>query len=143
MTDAPQTPYQILQEDGIASLCNAFYDIMDRDADLKPLRDMHGKDLAAMKHKLTQYLTGWMGGPPLYDDEHGTVCLTDPHAPYHIGPAERDMWLLCMDRALEEIDASEELVQMLKLPLFRIAEAVRNREGPSAADADANIIAAG
>jgi hemoglobin len=32
---------------------------------------------------------------------------------------------------------------MLRIPLFRIADAIRNREGPSAAATDANIIAAG
>ncbi len=48
-----------------------------------------------------------------------------------------------MDLALEQIGASEELVEMLRLPLFRVADAVRNREGPSAADTDPNVIASG
>ena len=69
--------------------------------------------------------------------------MTEPHEPYHIGPEERDQWLMCMDRALERIDASDELVEMLKIPLFRIADAVRNKEGPSAAKTDPNVIAAG
>jgi hypothetical protein len=42
-----------------------------------------------------------MGGPPVYLAVKGTVCLTDVHAPYAIGPDERDQWLYCMDRALE------------------------------------------
>ena len=69
--------------------------------------------------------------------------MTEPHEPYHIGPSERDQWLLCMDRALERTGASDELVEMLKVPLFRIADAVRNREGASAADTNPNVIAAG
>ena len=76
-------------------------------------------------------------------DKYGTVCMTTPHEPYHIGPEERDQWLLCMDRALAQTGASEDVVAMLKIPLFRIADAVRNREGPSAATTDSNIIAAG
>ena len=79
----------------------------------------------------------------LYADKYGSVCMTEPHEPYHIGPEERDQWLLCMDRALELTGASEEVVAMLKIPLFRIADAVRNREGPSAAATNPNIIAAG
>jgi hemoglobin len=47
-----------------------------------------------------------------------------------------------MDRALAQTGASDAVVTMLKLPLFRIADAVRNREGPSAAATDSNIIAA-
>lgn len=141
--NSPQTPYQILGEDGIRDLTSAFYDIMDELPEAKDLRAMHARDLAPMKEKLAEYLIGWMGGPPLYADKYGTVCMTTPHEPYHIGPEERDQWLLCMDLALERIDASEELVAMLKQPMFRIADAVRNREGPSAASTDPNVIAAG
>jgi hemoglobin len=137
----PQTPFQILGEDGIRELTSAFYDIMNELPEVAKLRAMHAENLEPMKEKLALYLTGWMGGPPRYADKYGTVCMTEPHEPYHIGPEERDQWLLCMDRALERTGASEELVEMLKVPMFRIADAVRNREGPSAASSDANIIA--
>ena len=143
MSDAPQTPYNILGEEGIRELTNAFYDIMDRLPEMADLRAMHARDLAPMKDKLAEYLTGWMGGPPLYADKYGTVCMTSPHEPYHIGPEDRDQWLLCMDKALQQTGASEDLVQMLKVPMFRIADAVRNKEGPSAAATDPNVIAAG
>ena len=143
MSSTPQTPYQILGEDGIRQLTDTFYDIMDSLPEFAGLRAMHAKDLTVMKEKLADYLIGWMGGPPLYADKYGTVCMTTPHEPYHIGPAERDQWLLCMDKALEQTGASEELVEMLKIPLFRIADAVRNKQGPSSAATNPNIIAAG
>ncbi|QFU75483.1 globin [Halioglobus maricola] len=136
-----QTPFQIMGEPGIRELTGAFYDIMDELPELASLRAMHAADLAPMKEKLAEYLIGWMGGPPLYADKHGTVCMTDPHEPYHIGPEERDQWLHCMDLALERTGASEALTQMLKEPMFRVADAVRNREGPAAAASDPNIIA--
>lgn len=139
----PQTPYQLLGEQGIRELTDAFYDIMDSLPEAAGVRAMHARDLAPMKGKLAEYLIGWMGGPPLYADKYGTVCMTTPHEPYHIGPEERDQWLLCMDRALAQTGACEEVVAMLKIPMFRIADAVRNREGPSAAATDSNIIAAG
>lgn len=137
------TPFQLLGERGIRELTNAFYDIMDSLPEAAGVRAMHAADLAPMKEKLAEYLIGWMGGPPLYAQKYGTVCMTEPHEPYHIGPEERDQWLLCMHRALAQTGASEELVEMLRTPLFRIADAIRNREGPSAASNDANIIAAG
>jgi len=139
---AAQTPYQILGEDGIRELTSTFYDIMDTLPEAAGLRSMHAADLSGMKIKLAEYLTGWMGGPPLYSDKYGTVCMTSPHEPYHIGPEERDQWLLCMDKALEQTGASEELVAMLKEPMFRIADAIRNRDGVSVASLDDNIIAA-
>jgi hemoglobin len=143
MSNAPQTPYQILGEAGIRQLTSVFYDIMDTLPEAADLRAMHAQDLSPMKEKLAEYLIGWMGGPPLYADKYGTVCMTTPHEPFHIGPEERDQWLLCMDKALEQTGASAELVDMLKIPMFRIADAIRNKHGPSAAASDANIIAAG
>ena len=139
--NAPQTPYQILGEDGIRQLTDAFYDVMDELPEAAGIRAMHAQDLGPMKLKLAEYLTGWMGGPPVYADKYGSVCMTEPHEPFHIGPEERDQWLLCMDKALEQVGASDELVEMLKIPMYRIADAIRNREGPSAASDNPNIIA--
>ena len=138
-----KTPYQILGEDGIRQLVDAFYDIMDTLPEASDIRKMHKADLSPVKAKLADYLTGWMGGPPLYYEKHGTVCMTEPHEPYAIGPEERDQWLLCMDRALEQIGASDELKQMLKEPMFRVADAVRNREQSSQFKNDPNVIATG
>lgn len=143
MSTTPQTPYQILGEAGIHELTDAFYDIMDTLPEAAGIRRMHAKDLSPMKEKLAEYLIGWMGGPPVYAQKYGGVCMTEPHEPYHIGPDERDQWLLCMNKALEQTGASEELKEMLKVPLFRIADAVRNKTGPSSADSDPNVIAAG
>ncbi len=143
MSDTPQTPYQILGEDGIRELTRVFYDLMDTLPEASGVRAMHAEDLSPMKEKLAEYLIGWMGGPPLYADKYGTVCMTTPHEPYHIGPEERDQWLLCMDKALAQTGASEELVEMLKVPMFRVADAVRNKEGPSSAATNSNVIAAG
>ncbi len=143
MGTTPSTPFQILGEQGIRDLTEHFYDIMDTLPEAAEVRAMHADDLGPMKDKLAEYLIGWMGGPPLYAQKYGDVCMTEPHAPYHIGPQERDQWLLCMNKALERIEASDELLDMLKIPLFRIADAVRNKEGPSAAKTDPNVIAAG
>jgi hemoglobin len=136
-----RTPFEALGEDGIRSLTNAFYDIMDQNPEFKHLRSMHASDLAPMKQKLAEYLTGWMGGPPRYLEKYGTVCMTDPHEPFWIGPEERDQWVSCMDKALEAITADDELKAMLKEPIYRIADAVRNRD--SSKTVDPNVIASG
>ncbi|MGI9326100.1 MAG: group II truncated hemoglobin, partial [Pseudomonadales bacterium] len=120
-TEAPQTPYEILGDDGIRALANAFYEAMDELTAAAEIRAMHAENMDDIKRKLGTYLIGWMGGPPVYLAMNGTVCLTDPHEPYHIGPRQRDQWLACMDEALKRIDASEELKEMLAEPMFRIA----------------------
>ena len=139
----PQTPYEILGDQGIRDLAAAFYGVMDELHEARGIRAMHAADTDDVQRKLAAYLTGWMGGPPVYLAMNGTVCLTEPHAPYRIGPDERDQWLLCMDRALERIGASEALKTMLKEPLYAIAETVRNADAPVDKPKDPNIIAIG
>ncbi len=138
------TPYEILGDEGIRDLVDAFYEAMDDLAEARTIRAMHAEDLAPVKRMLVAYLTGWMGGPPVYRLLKGTVCLTDPHKPYRIGPKERDAWLACMDEALIRIGASDELKQMLKEPMFRVADTVRNAdEADPTQHRDPNLIASG
>lgn len=139
----PQTPFEILGEKGVRALAAAFYDVMVTSPDAQEIRAMHAADLEPMKRKLATYLIGWMGGPPVYLALNGTVCLTDPHAPYHIGPRQRDQWLACMDAALQRIDASDELKAMLKDPFFRVADTVRNSDASEPLPRNPNIIAVG
>lgn len=136
-----RTPYDALGEDGIRALTNQFYDIMDQEAEFSALRAMHAADLTPMKTKLAEYLIGWMGGPPLYADKYGGVCMTEPHEPYWIGPDERDQWLACMYKAMDQVIEDDEVITMLKEPIYRLADAVRNRE--QAKTVDPNIITSG
>jgi len=128
------TPYQLLGgEDGVRRLCEAFYDCMEQLPEAADIRRMHGEDLSGIRQKLFEFLSGWLGGPHLYAQKYGSICMTGPHRPFAIGPKERDQWLLCMDRALEQVGASEEVKAMLKQPLQGIADMIRNRETSASA----------
>lgn len=123
------TPYQLLGgESGVRRLSDAFYDCMDSLPEAADIRRMHGADLAAIREKLYEYLSGWLGGPHLYAAKYGSMCMTAPHRPYAIGPKERDQWLLCMDKALERAGASAQVQAILKEPMRGIAEMIRNRD---------------
>lgn len=123
-----KTPYELLgKEDGIKALATAFYDIMDETAEAKPIRKMHAQSTDDIKQKLFEYLNGWLGGPHLYKQKYGTICLTHAHKPYAIGTDERDQWLLCFDKALDRINASTELKAMLKEPIFQLADFLVNQ----------------
>ncbi len=137
-----RTPFEALGEDRIRELAAAFYDVMDELPEAAEIRAMHARDLGPMKEKLGDYLVGWMGGPPRYADKHGTVCMTEPHEPYAIGPRERDQWLLCMQKAMDRIEVDAEVQDMLRQPLYRVADAVRNRAQSTDTLKDPNIIAA-
>jgi hemoglobin len=123
------TPYQLLGgEDGVRRLCDAFYDCMEHLPEAADIRRMHGADLTEIRQKLFEYLSGWLGGPHLYAQKYGSICMTGPHRPYAIGPKERDQWLLCMNRALEQVGASAEVQAMLERPLQALTDMIRNRE---------------
>ncbi|MBT7333283.1 MAG: group II truncated hemoglobin [Gammaproteobacteria bacterium] len=139
----PQTPYEILGDQGIKALVKAFYEVMDTHPAAKEIRAMHAENLEPVKSKLVSFLVGWMGGPPVYLAVTGTVCLTDPHAAFHIGPRQTEQWLLCMDEALIKVNASQELKEMLKLPMEHIANTVRNQDTSDPAPRDPNLIAVG
>lgn len=127
-------PYELLGgEQGVRRLAAVFYDVMDELTEADDIRRMHAANLDEIKEKLFEYLSGWLGGPPIYADKHG-VCLTKPHKPYAIGPAERDQWLLCMDEALIRVGASTEVKAMLKGPMYAIADAIRNTDGNNACE---------
>lgn len=128
------TPYQLLGgEEGVRRLCDAFYDCMDQLPEAADIRRMHGEDLTGIRQKLFEFLSGWLGGPHLYAQKYGSICMTGPHRPYAIGPKERDQWLLCMNRALERVGASDEVKAMLERPMHAIADMIRNRESSASA----------
>lgn len=138
-----QTPFQLLGEEKIHQLARAFYHAMETLPEAAGIRAMHAKDLGPISDTLAEYLMGWMGGPPRYHERKGTVCLSDPHAAYHIGPDETEQWLLCFDAALDAINASDDVKKMLHTPIRQVAAAVQNRDHSNAAEQDPNIIAVG
>lgn len=124
-----KTPYELLGgEEGVRKLAYTFYEVMDELPQAEHIRKMHAQSLSDVQQKLFEYLSGWLGGPRLYEEKYNSVCLTKPHRPFSIGEAERDQWLLCMDEALKRVGASDELTQMVKAPFFRIADAIRNED---------------
>jgi len=124
-----KVPYELLGgEDGVRQLRQAFYRVMDESKEATTIRRMHKEDLSEIEQKFFDYMSTWLGGPPLYREKTGGMCLTGPHRPYAIGTAERDQWLSCMDRALEEIGAPDAVKDMIKQPLFQVADMIRNQD---------------
>lgn len=122
------TPYELLGgAEPLRQLIDRFYDIMDAAPQARELRAMHGTDLGPMREKLYEFMSGWLGGPPLYAQRTGSVCITRAHQPFPIDEAARDQWLWCMERALDDVAAPPEMRQMIAKPLARMADFLRNR----------------
>jgi hemoglobin len=84
-------------------------------------------DLAPAQHRLTLFLMQYWGGPTTYDEERGHPRLRMRHAPFAIGPAERDRWLVHMRAAVAEVAASPDVAADLDRYFEMAAEAMRNR----------------
>ena len=113
-------------ESGIRNLVNRFYDLMDTLPEAQPIRAMHPADLDSSREKLFMFLSGFFGGPALFVQAYGHPMLRARHLPFQIGTAERDQWLLCMNRALDELVDDPGLTMQLKINFARTADHMRN-----------------
>ncbi len=124
-----KTPYELLGgDDGVRALVADFYEYMDTLPEAKTIRAMHKGDLSVITDKLGTFLIGWLGGPQRYQERFGRVIIPLAHRPFPIGPAERDAWLLCMHRALEETPLDGSMKLRLMDSFGRMAEMCRTKD---------------
>jgi hemoglobin len=64
-------------------------------------------DLDGAEERLRLFLIQYWGGPTTYSDKRGHPRLRMRHAPFRIGPAERDAWLRAMRVAIDEAGLKE------------------------------------
>ncbi len=125
--DAPN-PYDLIGGDArVRELVERFYDLMELEPAYQQLRRVHGSSLESAREKLYLFLSGWLGGPPLYMERYGHPMLRARHLPFAIGTEERDQWMACMVQAMEEVDLPKELREPLKAAVFKTADWMRNR----------------
>ena len=106
-------------------LVGLFYEGVANDPVLRPL---YPADLEPSTRHLALFLAQYWGGPTTYDAERGHPRLRMRHAPFAVGPAERDRWLLHMRAAVEATDPPEEARRALLEYFEMAAEAMRNRD---------------
>ncbi len=85
-------------------------------------------DLTAARHHLTLFLAQYWGGPSTYSEERGHPRLRMRHAPFAIGPEERDHWLAHMQAALDALAPEPEVRAKLDEYFGFAAESMRNRD---------------
>jgi hemoglobin len=106
-------------------LVTRFYEGVAGDPVLRPL---YPDDLAPSTRHLTLFLAQYWGGPTTYDEERGHPRLRMRHAPFAVGPAERDRWLVHMRAAVATMTPPEPVERALLDYFEMAAEAMRNRD---------------
>ena len=128
--DATPTPYeQMGGEPAVRALVDRFYDLMDSLPEAWEVRKLHPENLQTSREKLFKFLSGWLGGPPLYIEEYGHPMLRRRHLHFPIDTRARDEWMLCMNQALDEQPMPPEVREGVRRAFAGLADHMRNQPG--------------
>jgi len=128
--DTTKTLYEQLGgEPGVHALVERFYDLMDLEPDFQALRAVHGPSLEQARQKLFWFLCGYFGGPNHYIERFGHPRLRARHLPFSIGEIERDQWVACMGRAMQDQGVPPALLDRILHAFYGTADWMRNRAG--------------
>ena len=115
-------------EQELRKLVDRFYDLIDSSPEATQLRSLHPKSLKQSREKFFMFLSGWSGGPQLYIEKYGHPRLRMRHMPFSIGIVERDQWIWCMNKALDEMQMNPAVIEYLKARFAESAEFLRNKK---------------
>jgi len=123
-----QTHYERLGgSEVIRQLVDRFYDLMDEDPDYYGIRKLHPADLTESRTSSAWFLIGWTGGPPEYTDASVIrFCAAVIH-PLPSAKAERDQWMGCMIRAMQDVGWMRRCNRNWTAALFKTADFMRNQ----------------
>jgi len=78
------TPYERIGGEAVLRRMTVrMYALMDRLPEAQAVRALHPPDLAGSEQKLFEFLSGWLGGTPLFAQRHGAPMLRAPSAVRH------------------------------------------------------------
>ncbi|MBY5923502.1 group II truncated hemoglobin [Ferrimonas balearica] len=125
----PKTAYEKMGgEPVVRAVAHRFYQLMASDSDYQDLLALHPQDLASSEEKLFEFLSGWLGGPPLFEQKYGHPMLRARHLPFRIDKRQRNLWLHCMKRALEAEVKDRQVRRAMLEALIPLADHMRNSE---------------
>ena len=101
-----------------------FYAGVAEDPILRPLYPE--PDLGPAEERFRMFLEQYWGGPRTYSDQRGHPRLRMRHAPFVIGPVQRDAWLARMRTAVDELELTPEQDRILWEYLVMAAHSMVN-----------------
>lgn len=100
MVEKYPTPFEAIGEKTLHELIDAFYRRVAKHPELIPI---FPNDLTETARKQKQFQTQYLGGPPLFTEEHGHPMMRARHLPFEITPSRAKAWLACMSEAMDEV----------------------------------------
>ncbi len=124
-----KTPFELMGGEAVLhELVDRFYFFMDTSPDTWAIRAMHAEDLSVANAKLFKFLSGWLGGPDLFIQEYGHPRLRQRHFPFTIDIEAKDEWMLCMNKALNEVITDLGFREYLSQALQQLATHMINQD---------------
>ncbi|BCV64675.1 MULTISPECIES: group II truncated hemoglobin [Shewanella] len=114
-------------DETIRAIAKSFYQQMQTRPDTQELLSIHQAPLAQSEQKLYEFLSGWLGGPQLYQAKYGHPALRARHMPFAVDERMRDQWLLCMRASLEANLKDPEHRKVIFNAIAQLADHMRNQ----------------
>ncbi|MCF6506489.1 globin [Blastococcus sp. MG754426] len=112
-------------EETFRRLVQRFYAAVRTDPVLQPMYPQD--DWEGAETRLRGFLEQYWGGPTTYSEQRGHPRLRMRHAPFAIGPVERDAWLTHMRDAVDSLGLTPEQHATLWGYLEMAARSMQNR----------------
>jgi hemoglobin len=107
-------------------LVHDFYAGVARDPELRAIYPE--EDLSGAEDRLRMFLVQYWGGPRTYSEQRGHPRLRMRHAPFHVGPRNRDAWLSHMRVAVDNLDLPDHAETLLWDYLVMAAHSMVNAD---------------
>lgn len=124
MVDTPKTLYELVGDENLKKLVNAFYDLVQKNETLSP---MFKGEFETIKDKQYCFLSQFLGGPLRYNEKYGHPKMRLRHLPHPIDQNAKTEWLKCMKQAISDIQLKPELAETLYNCFPPVAEHMVNK----------------
>lgn len=117
-------------EDGLRTLVETFYDIIEFEPEGRGLYILHlrGHGVAHSRIEQFNFLSGFLGGPRLYVEKYGHSDVREMHVHVEIDAEARDAWLNCMSIAIDRVGLPADVKRDLMANFTRVAFQLKNKD---------------
>jgi hemoglobin len=107
----------------LRAIVQAFYPLVKAEPSIS---ELFPDNLSETMNKQEAFLTGFLGGPPLYHQTYGNPMLRYRHAPFEITPTRAKAWFACFKDAVDSVNLEPSLRDELLQAVSRTAAAMVN-----------------
>jgi hemoglobin len=118
-----ETLYSRIGAGRLREIIQVFYGLVKAEPSIA---ELFPDNLSETMNKQEAFLTGFLGGPPLYHQTYGNPMLRYRHAKFAITPSRARAWFNCFTDAVKSVALEPSLEQELLEAVARTAGAMVN-----------------